>query len=107
MAITLAYLWPLLGSAPVNPNIFGKVIATVAAGAAADTSALITHAFALPNADISQGFPVVTLTPLDSNSITSPWFVASQNPNYTVLQKNTVDTTGTVQVTIDRHTVAR
>jgi hypothetical protein len=111
MAVTITYLYPFTVAPTVNQMIgkkYTRVVSTVVASAAADTSAVITHSFGLSNAEITQGFPFVSLLPQDSNQITSPWFEASQNPNYTVLQKNTTAAGGQVKVTITRpHTIVR
>jgi len=110
--VTITYLWPYTVAPTAaqmqgaNPNY--TVIATVSASAAADTSAVITHDFGLTAAEITQGFPVVTLVPQDGNEITSAWFEASENPNYTILQKGTVAAGGTQKVVIQRpHTIGR
>lgn len=108
MAITTTYLWPQT-SAPTLAQALAvnTVVATVVASAAADTSAIITHAFNLSNAEITQGWPRTTLVP-QGDDTTANWFEASQNPNFTVLQKPTLGTGPTTKVFIDRpHTVTR
>lgn len=111
MAVTTTYLYPQTAAptgAQMNVNRKNTLVATVLAGAAADTSAIITHAFNLTAAEITQGFPTVVLTAQDGNQITSPWYLASQNPNYTILQKGTVAAGGQVIATISRpHTIVR
>jgi|SRR5579871_3536033 len=105
MAVTITYLAPYT-TAPTRNQMIGKpnntVVATVQASAAADTSAVITHDMNISAADITQGFPIVTIVPQDGNEITSPWFEASENPNYTVLQKGTVAASGLAKVFIQR-----
>lgn len=108
MAVTITYTYPQT-SAPtaVQARAANMVVATVAASAAADTSAVITHNFALSNAEITQGFPRTVIVPQASEQ-SSNWFEASQNPNFTVLQKPTADTGPTAKVFIDRpHTIVR
>jgi hypothetical protein len=109
MAVTISYLYPstTVPSQSVNPG-YNMVIATVSASAAADTSAVITHDFGLPASDISQGFPLLIFSPGDGNEITSPWYEASENPNYTVLQKSTTAAGGLLKVNISRpHSITR
>lgn len=104
-AVTISYLSPYTTAPTVNqmlgtPN--STVVATVVASAAADTSAVITHDFGLANSEITQGFPTVVISPLADPEITSGWWEASQNPNYTVLQKNTTAAGVLTKVTITR-----
>src|SRR5271156_57976 len=109
-AVTITYLYPGTVAPPAIPSPLPQntVIATVSASAAADTSAVITHQFALANSEITQGFPQVSIVAQDSNEITSPWFEASENPNYTVLQKGTVAAGGVAKVFIQRpHSIDR
>jgi hypothetical protein len=101
MAVTITYLYPST-SVPATYTPGNMVVATVVATAALDTSAVITHQFNLSAADISSGFPMVVLTPQDGNEITSAWYEASENPNYTILQKNTTAIGGTEKVNISR-----
>ena len=103
--VTITFLFPYTTAPTAAQQAavpHSTVVATVVAGAASDTSAVITHNFNLSAAEITQGFPTVILQPQDSNEITSPWFEASENPNYTVLQKNTTAAGGTEKVTIMR-----
>jgi hypothetical protein len=92
-AVTISYLWPgtTVPLATANPDGIPQstIVATVTATAAADTSAVITHQFNLTPAEITQGFPRLTLVPQADPEITSNWYEASEAPNYTVLQKNT------------------
>lgn len=109
-AVTITYLYPGTVAPPAIPNPLPQsmVIATVVATAAADTSAVITHQFGLSNAEITQGFPRVAIIAQDGNEITSPWWEASENPNYTILQKGTVAIGGLAKVIIDRpHSMGR
>ena len=104
-AVTIAYQWPLAVVPPATTlaqyNTYNSVVGTVVAGLAADTQQIITHNLNLPAADISSGFPVVTLTPTtDPFGSSAGWFVASQNPNYTVVQKGTLGTGPTTRFTI-------
>jgi len=103
-AVTISYLWPgTTTPAPTPPPTpQSSVVATVVASAAADTSAVITHQLGISNAQITQGFPEVILTAQDGNQITSPWWLSSQAPNYTILQKGTVAIGGQVLVRISR-----
>lgn len=115
MAVTITYtyptnLGPLAGGnvAPTQAQMgpesaarYNAVIATVSASASADTSAVITHNFQLTAGEISQGFPT-TVIGFTSDETSSPWFIASQNPNYTVLQKNTLNAGASASVTISR-----
>jgi hypothetical protein len=102
-AVTINYLYPVtaVGSLP-NPNPQCLVIATVQASAAADTSAVITHNFNYAPGEITSGFPMVVIVPQDGNEITSPWYEASENPNFTVLQKSTTAAGGLAKVFVDR-----
>lgn len=110
-AVTITYLWPYTVAPTVaqmqgTPNC--TVVATVAASAAADTSAVITHDFGLSNAEITQGFPKVTIVPQADPEVTSGWYEASENPNYTVLQKNTTSAGVLSKVFVERpHTIVR
>jgi len=92
-AVTITYLWPGTSVPLATANPAGlpqqTVVATVTATAAADTSAVITHQFNLSAAQITQGWPRLTLVPEADPEITSAWYESSQAPNYTVLQKNT------------------
>lgn len=113
MAITTTYLWPTnngpLGGGNVAPTQqqmgpptarkFNTVIATVSASAAGDTSAVITHNFQMTNAEISEGFPTPIIV-FQTDETSSPWYEASENPNYTVLQKNTLSAGATAKVAI-------
>jgi len=105
MSVTLTYRAPY-SSAPTLVQQHYKpknlVIATVLAGAASDAQVIITHDFGLTSQDLAMGYPLVTITPEDGNSITSPWFEASQAHDYTVLGKSTVDVGGQVKVGISR-----
>jgi hypothetical protein len=103
--VTVAYQAPYTAA----PTIFQQytsprslVIATVLAGAASDVLAIITHDFQLSAAEITLNYPVVVLTPLDGNAITSPWFEVSQNPNYTVLGKGSTAVGALTKVSILR-----
>jgi len=107
-AVTISYLYPITTGPPTGSQVTNMVIATVVGSAAGDTSAVITHNFGLAAGEITQGFPRVVIEGQDGNSITSPWFELSENPNYTVLGKGTVAAGGTVKVTIDRpHSIVR
>jgi hypothetical protein len=103
--VTVAYQAPYT-TAPTTLQQYTSprslVIATVLAGLAADVQAIITHDFNLSAAEITLNYPVVVLTPLDGNAITSPWFEASQNPNYTVLGKGTTAVGSLTKVSIMR-----
>jgi hypothetical protein len=92
MTVTVTYRAPYT-TAPtkVQQHYTPKntVIATVQAGSAGDTQAIVTHDFGLSNAEITQGFPLVLITPEDGNAITSPWFEISQASDYTILGKGT------------------
>jgi hypothetical protein len=115
MAVTITYtyptnLGPLAGGnvaptqvqmGPESAARFNAVIATVSASAAGDTSAVITHNFQLTASEISQGFPRTVIT-FTSDETSSPWYQSSQNPNYTVLQKNTLNAGPSAEVFIDR-----
>lgn len=78
------------------------VIATVSSNSAADTQAIVTHDFGLSAAELLLDYPLVQLTPLDGNEITSPWFEVSQASDYTVLGKGTTAAGGAVKVAIQR-----
>ena len=115
MAVTITNLYPtnlgpLAGGnvAPTQVQMgdpkaakFNTVIATISASAASDTSALITHNFQLTASEISQGFPRVVLIPL-ADETSSPWFEASQNPNFSIFQKNTLNAGAAYRVMISR-----
>jgi hypothetical protein len=109
MAVTINYLYPSTSAATLpNTSAYNMVVATVIATAAADTSAVITHNFNLSAATITQGRPLLVITPEDANSITSPWYEASEAPNYTVLQKSTTAAGGQVKVNISHpHSITR
>lgn len=111
--VTITYLYPFTVAptqqqmGPPQAASFNLVVATVIAAAAADTSAVITHNFQLTAAEITQGFPRLTFVP-QVDDTTSPWFEASENPNYTVLQKNTLGTGPLTKVFVDRvHKIIR
>jgi len=107
-AVTISYLYPTT-VAPTLAQMqnFNMVIATVASTSTADTSAVITHDFALTAAEISQGFPEVEWIPQDQSEITSSWFELSENPNFTILGKGTT-AGGTIKVFLKRpHTIVR
>lgn len=90
MAVTPYYLRPATGAtAPTASKTqrLSTVVAVLAAVANADTQVTITHDFGAAASDITQGFPSVLLTPLDPTAFTSNWYLLSQNPNYTVLNK--------------------
>jgi len=124
-AVTTTYLYPTNNGPLAGGNVaptqaqmgppqarkFNTVIATTVASAAGDTSAVITHNLQLTNSEISQGFPRVILNPLSDTFGTSAiWFQASQNPNFTILQKGTLGTgpTSGVEVQIaGPHTIDR
>ena len=96
-AVTITYLYPTnfgpLAGGNVAPTAvqmgpelsakYNEVIATVLATAAGDTSAVITHMFALTNSEITQGFPELNIL-LTTNDQSQPWEL-SENPNYTIL----------------------
>lgn len=109
-AVTINFLYPFTvapTSAQMINTPYNTVIATVSASAAGDTSAVITHDFGLPTSDISSGFPQLTIVP-QSDETTSPWYEASENPNYTVLQKNTLGVGATAKVFVQRpHSIVR
>lgn len=101
-AVTITNLWPTSATptAALRPLKQQSVCVTVSASAASDTSASVTHQFNLTNAQITQGWPHMTILPQDGNEITSPWFEASQAPNFSVLGKGTVAAGGTAKVVI-------
>jgi len=104
MAITLSYSWPFISANPptvAQMQNFNMVVASVASSAAGDNSAIITHDLNLPAADISSGFPRVVFN-AQGDDTTAGWFVASQNPNYTILGANTLGAKPTTLFTIDR-----
>jgi len=109
-AVTISYLYPFT-SAPTAAQMqnqpFNTVTATVSATAAGDTSAVITHNFGLSAAEITQGFPFPLIIG-QSDETTSPWYESSENPNFTVIQKNTLGTGPAVKVAIVRpHSITR
>ncbi len=113
MAVTITYLWEGQGVATTNPPTqaqafkISTVVATIVAGAAGDTSAVVTHDFNLPASDMSAGFPESNMVP-QGDETTSPWWEASTNPNYTVYQKNTLGVGPTYKIFIHRpHTLVR
>jgi hypothetical protein len=105
MGVTVTYSAPYstpptLVQQHYTPN--NKVIATVSASSSSDAQAIITHDFGFSAAELALGYPAtVTITPDDGNEITSPWFVASQAPNYTVLGKGTTAAGGKVTVYLE------
>jgi hypothetical protein len=104
-AVTVAYQAPYTTAPTILQQYTSPrslVIATVLAGLAADVQAIVTHDFQLSAAEITLNYPVVVLTPLDGNAITSPWFEVSQNPNYTVLGKGTTAAGSLTKVSIFR-----
>lgn len=106
MAVTINYLYPGT-SVPTAALATNTLVATVIATAAADTSAVITHQMNLPASDISSGFPWVNVIP-QADETTSGWFEASENPNFTVLQKNTLGAGALAKVSIQRpHSIVR
>lgn len=110
-AVTISYLYPYTTAPTAAQQAavpHSTVVATVAATAAGDTSAVITHNFGLSNAEITQGFPCPVLIPQADPEITSNWYESSENPNYTVLQKNTTAAGVLTKVTLLRpHTNSR
>lgn len=110
-AVTITYLFPYTTAPTAAQQAavpHSTIVATVAATAAADTSAVITHNFNLTNAEITQGFPCPVITPQADPEVTSGWWEASENPNYTVLQKNTTAAGVLSKVTLFRpHTNQR
>lgn len=82
-----------------------QVIATVVAGAASDDVVVITHDFGLTAAELALGYPSVQLTPISDGGSTSPYWEASQHPNYTVLEKNTDDVGPAVKVVLNARPV--
>ena len=105
MAVTINYLYPVAGGVPPNPNEESNlIIATVTASAGTDTSAALTHFFALPASDISIGFPQIHIENEASQTIGAP-FELSENPNFTVLGLQGI---GSWKVFVDRvHSITR
>jgi hypothetical protein len=104
-AVTVTYFAPYTAAPTILQQYTSPrslVIATVLAGLAADVQAIITHDFQLSAAEITLNYPVVVLTPLDGNAITSPWFEVSQNSNYTVLGKGSTAAGSLTKVSIFR-----
>lgn len=104
-AVTVAYFAPYTTAPTILQQYTSPrslVIATVLAGLAADVQAIITHDFQLSASELSLNYPVVILTPLDGNAITSPWFEVSQNANYTVLGKGSTAVGALTKVSIMR-----
>jgi propanediol dehydratase large subunit len=101
MAVTITYLYPS-ASVPTTRTPGNMVVATIQASAALDTSAVITHQFNFGPDALSSGFPMMVLVPQDGNEITSAWYEASENPNYTILQKNTTAAGGLEKVFLSR-----
>lgn len=105
------YLWPTLG-APPTANVALKVStvsATLSPTNSGDNSQIITHAFNLSNAQITQGWPKVFFEPLDSLAQGSNWYVLSQNPNFTIVGRGATTASleatanaGQVEIQIDR-----
>jgi hypothetical protein len=105
MAVTVTYLYPVAGAVPTQAQMlnFNMVVASVASSAAGDNSAAITHDFNLPTSDISSGFPRVVLNKQGADTTAgADWYIASQNPNYTILGAGTVAVKQTTLFTIDR-----
>lgn len=104
-SVTVTYFAPYTSAPTILQQYTSPrnlVIATVLAGLAADVQAIVTHDFQLSPAEITLNYPLVTLTPLDGNDITSPWFEVSQNPNFTVLGKGSTAVGSLTKVIIQR-----
>lgn len=109
MAVTVNYLTVGSGATPptaAQSFYVNSVTATLSPSSTADASAIVTHALAIPDADITAGRPEVVMTPLNNLANLSNWSVASQNANWTVFAKNNQsqgnDTVAQLQVLIKR-----
>lgn len=97
--VTTSYLFPATTTPTFTQG--SMVIATVASSAAGDNSAIITHAFGLSNAEISQGFPILTFDN-QGDEQSGGWFEVSENPNFVVLGAGTSAAKPTTKVVIER-----
>lgn len=113
MAVTTTYSYPVAGTtAPTaaQSSAVNAVVSTVIATADADTTATITHNFGLSASELSNGFPIVIITPLLSNAITSGWYASAVATNSITLTKGTGAGSGNagaqIRVTVLRpHTI--
>ena len=100
----VSYLWPTAGAPPTAAVAFK--VSTVSVGLnpvnSGDTSQILTHAFNLSNAQLTQSFPLVWFEPLDALAQGSNWFVLSSAPNYIIAARGattaSLDTTNNMQV---------
>jgi hypothetical protein len=109
MAVTVSYKSPYTSAPTLVQQHYtpqNQVIATVVAGLASDTVAIITHDFGLTAAELLLGYPSVQITRIaDEGQQTSPWWESSENPNYTVLEKNATSAGVAVKVVINARPV--
>ncbi len=118
MAYTINYLWP----APVNNSstpptsvqaaAVNSVVATIYPGNSADNAIYITHNFGVSNSDITNGFPLVSVEPIDSLGSGSNYYISTQNANYVGLSRGGttagVDSQAQAKVVIQTpHTIIR
>jgi hypothetical protein len=106
-AVTVTYQYPVAGTAAQTPaaaaaagfhNGYNTVRGTVIASADADTTATISHGFALTAAQIAAGQPELTLVPLHAAFYTSTWIAAYTDLNTITLTKGTGAGSGTAGV---------
>jgi len=87
--LAINYLWPTAGAPPTAAVAFK--ISTVSVGLSptnsGDNSQILTHAFNLSNAQLTQGFPFVWFEPLDSLAQGSNWYLLSSAPNYVIIAR--------------------
>jgi hypothetical protein len=103
MAMQVSYLWPTAGAPPTGA--LAAKVSTVSVGLnptnSGDTSQILTHAFNLSNAQLTQGFPFVWFEPLDALASGSNWYLLSSNPNFVIVARGattaSLDTTNNVQ----------
>lgn len=109
---TKAYLYPQTAAPTFAQSLAANtVVATLQPANTADTGQ-ITHAFNLTTAELTQGWPTITIEALTASASLSNWSIASLDPNYIGFLKNNstsgVDSTPQIRVKISRpHTLVR
>ncbi len=100
----VSYLWPVAGAPPTAAQAYK--VSTVSVGLnpvnSGDNSQILTHAFNLSNAQLTQGFPFVWFEPLDSLASGSGWYLLSSATNFVIAARGantaSLDTTNNMQV---------
>jgi len=90
MSVTINYLRPITAAITTPPTVaqsqrLSTVVAVLASNDGTTVSITITHDLNLPASDISQGFPTIVLTPLDTTATAAAFWVRASRPDYLVL----------------------